>query len=112
MAYVITGSCVDVLDKSCMEACPVDCIYEGARKMYVHPDECIDCGACEPECPVDAIAYEDQVEPGQQQHVADNSAFFSTVLSGREEPLGMPGGARDLGRVGADTALVENDRHA
>jgi NAD-dependent dihydropyrimidine dehydrogenase PreA subunit len=108
MAYVITGSCTDVLDKSCIQVCPVDCIYEGDRKMYVSPDECIDCGACEPECPVDAIAYEDDVKADAQQHVGDNRAFFSVVLPGRDTPLGTPGGAVAFGRVGADTVLVAN----
>jgi NAD-dependent dihydropyrimidine dehydrogenase PreA subunit len=108
MAYVITGSCTDVLDKSCIKVCPVDCIYEGDRKMYVNPDECIDCGACEPECPVDAIAYEDDVKADAQQHVGDNRAFFSVVLPRRDAPLGTPGGAVAFGRVGADTALVAN----
>jgi NAD-dependent dihydropyrimidine dehydrogenase PreA subunit len=59
MAYVITQPCIDVKDKSCVDVCPVSCIYLGSdeldRKLYIHPDECIDCGACEPECPVSAI---------------------------------------------------------
>jgi len=48
MMYVITLPCVDLKDKTCIEECPVDCIYEGERMLYIHPDECIDCGACEP----------------------------------------------------------------
>src|SRR4051812_30719587 len=52
VTYVIAEPCVDLLDKSCMEECPVDCIYEGGRMLYIHPDECVDCGACEPVCPV------------------------------------------------------------
>lgn len=55
MAYVITEPCVDELDKSCIDECPVDCIYEGARMMYIHPNECVDCAACSMVCPVDAI---------------------------------------------------------
>ena len=58
MTYVITSPCVDVQDQSCVEVCPVDCIYfeEGVdRMLYIHPDECIDCGVCEPECPPAAI---------------------------------------------------------
>jgi NAD-dependent dihydropyrimidine dehydrogenase PreA subunit len=49
---VITTICVGVKDKGCVPVCPVDCIYEGERQLYIHPDECIDCGACEPACPV------------------------------------------------------------
>ena len=48
MSFVITEACVDVNDRRCLTECPVDCIYEGAHMLYIHPDECIDCGACEP----------------------------------------------------------------
>ena len=61
MTYVIALPCVDVKDRACVEECPVDCIYEGDRTLYIHPDECVDCGACEPVCPVEAIYYEDDV---------------------------------------------------
>ena len=64
MTYVIGESCVDVLDRACVDECPVDCIYEGERMLYIHPDECVDCGACEPVCPVEAIYYEDDL-PGE-----------------------------------------------
>ena len=59
MTYVIAQPCVDLKDRACVEECPVDCIYEGKRMLYIHPDECVDCGACEPVCPVEAIFYED-----------------------------------------------------
>ena len=58
MACVIAEPCIDVLDQSCVAVCPVDCIHfeEGTdRKLFIDPDECIDCGACEPECPVNSI---------------------------------------------------------
>ena len=58
MPYVIGAACIDITDKSCIEECPVDCIYEGARKLYINPGECIDCGACEPVCPVEAITQD------------------------------------------------------
>lgn len=54
MTYVVTEACIDVLDRSCLEDCPADCIYQGDRKMYINPVECIDCGACEQACPVEA----------------------------------------------------------
>ena len=66
MTYVIALPCVDLKDKACIDECPVDCIYEGERMLYIHPDECVDCGACEPVCPVEAIFYEDDV-PGEWQ---------------------------------------------
>ena len=73
MPYVITEACIDVKDKACVDVCPVDCIYEGDEQLYIHPDECIDCGACEPECPVTAIFPEEDV-PGEHEAVrADQS---------------------------------------
>jgi ferredoxin len=66
MAYIITRLCRDCLDTGCVAVCPVDCIYEYTgedkatfpNQLYIHPDECIDCGACEPECPWQAIFEE------------------------------------------------------
>jgi NAD-dependent dihydropyrimidine dehydrogenase PreA subunit len=104
MAYVINERCIDELDGSCVENCPVDCIYEGLRKRYIQPDECIDCGACLPECPVDAIIGPD--ESPDPAWAADNAAFFTETLPGRDTPLGAPGGAYPAGPVGTDTPLV------
>ncbi|MGW9131826.1 ferredoxin [Streptomyces sp. NPDC055681] len=106
MAFLIGDACVDVKDRTCTSVCPVDCIYEGDRKLYIHPDECIDCGACEPVCPVEAIYIEDDVPDALRWAVDDNAAFFARPLPGRPAPLGAPGGARDLGPVGADTPYV------
>jgi NAD-dependent dihydropyrimidine dehydrogenase PreA subunit len=106
MTYVIGTACVDVMDKSCVQECPVDCIYEGDRVVYINPDECVDCGACKLICRVEAIYYETDLPEDQRQHIADNAAFFNDVLPGRDAPLGSPGGAAALGRVGADTPLV------
>jgi NAD-dependent dihydropyrimidine dehydrogenase PreA subunit len=106
MTYVITEPCVDVKDRTCVDECPVDCIYEGERALYIHPDECVDCGACEPVCPVEAIFYEDDVPEQWSTYTEDNARFFSETLPGRDEPLDSPGGATMLGPVPADTALV------
>lgn len=106
MAYVIGKPCVDVMDRACVEECPVDCIYEGGRALYIHPDECVDCGACEPVCPVEAIYYEDDLPDDLQPYQADNAAFFAETLPGRDEPLGSPGGAAKVGPLGVDTPLV------
>ena len=106
MTYVVGTACVDVMDKSCVQECPVDCIYEGARSLYINPDECVDCGACKLICRVGAIYYETDLPDDEHQHFADNAAFFTEVLPGRDAPLGSPGGAAELGRVGVDTALV------
>jgi NAD-dependent dihydropyrimidine dehydrogenase PreA subunit len=106
MTYVIGQSCVDVMDKSCVEECPVDCIYEGARSLYINPEECVDCGACKSICRMDAIHYETDLPEDQHEHLADNAAFFGETLPGRDGPLGSPGGAAALGPVGVDTPLV------
>jgi NAD-dependent dihydropyrimidine dehydrogenase PreA subunit len=106
MPYVIGEPCIDVMDKSCLDECPVDCIYEGARKLYIHPTECIDCGACEPVCPVEAISPEVDVDPEGEIFIASEAEFFEKPLPGRSEPLGAPGGAASLGTVNADSELV------
>lgn len=106
MTYVIGSACIDVMDKGCVAECPADCIYEGARSMYINPDECVDCGACSIACRVDAIYYETDLPDEDSEHLADNAAFFRDPLPGRTVPLGMPGGARALGPVGVDTPLV------
>ncbi|KGA09052.1 MAG: ferredoxin [actinobacterium acAMD-5] len=98
MTYVITDKCIDVQDKSCIEECPVDCIYEGDRMLYIHPDECVDCGACEPVCPVEAIFYEDDVPSAVSNFTEINKEFFNEI--------GSPGGASKLGRVGKDVPTV------
>ncbi len=70
MAYVITRLCRECVDTACVAVCPVDCIYRYTgsdnaafpNQLYIHPDECIDCGACEPECPWQAI-FEEAATP-------------------------------------------------
>ena len=79
MTYVICEPCIDVLDKACVEVCPVDCIHydEGQdRMLYIDPSECIDCGACEPACPVTAIFAEDDVPDNWQQYAELNANWF------------------------------------
>jgi NAD-dependent dihydropyrimidine dehydrogenase PreA subunit len=98
MTYVITEPCIDVKDKTCVDECPVDCIYEGERMLYIHPDECIDCGACEPVCPVEAIFYEDDVPDQWAQFTTENVRFF--------DQLGSPGGASKTGPLPYDTGYV------
>jgi ferredoxin len=55
MTYVVNESCIKCKFTDCVEVCPVDCFYEGENMLVINPDECIDCGVCEPECPVNAI---------------------------------------------------------
>lgn len=108
MPYFIASPCIDVMDKSCIEECPVDCIYEGDRKLYINPGECIDCGTCEPACPQTAIFLDFKAPAGAAQFVEDNKRFFAETLPGLAEPLGSPGGSAKTGRVGTDTPLVQS----
>ena len=55
MTFVVTEACIKCKYTDCVEVCPVDCFYEGENMLVIHPDECIDCGVCEPECPIEAI---------------------------------------------------------
>jgi NAD-dependent dihydropyrimidine dehydrogenase PreA subunit len=98
VTYTIAEPCIDVKDKACIEECPVDCIYEGARMLYIHPDECVDCGACEPVCPQEAIYYEDDLPQQWNDYVRINADFFAE--------LGSPGGASSMGMTENDPPAV------
>ncbi|MER6673366.1 ferredoxin [Streptomyces sp. NPDC000983] len=98
MTYVIAQPCVDLKDKACVDECPVDCIYEGRRKMYINPDECVDCGACEPVCPVEAIFFADDVPGEWADFRRADTEFFAE--------LGSPGGASGVGAVQEDHPVV------
>jgi ferredoxin len=74
--------------------------------MYINPAECIDCGACEPVCPVTAISSDLRVPADLVPWRDDNAAFFDQPLPGRDDPLGSPGGAAELGKIGADGPLA------
>ncbi len=79
LTYVITDPCIGTIDKSCVEVCPVDCIHfeEGVdRKLYIDPDECIDCGACEPVCPVTAIFADDDVPDDMKEYTEIDAVWF------------------------------------
>ncbi len=80
MTYVIVQPCVDVKHKTCVDVCPVSCIYlesdELDRMLYIHPDECIECGACEPECPETAIFHDSAVPAEWQEYIALNKEWF------------------------------------
>jgi len=86
MTYVITTPCIDVQDQACVEVCPVDCIHfdEGEDKiLYINPDECIDCGACEPACPVTAIYAEDDTPADQEAFKEINVLWYSDKAAAR-----------------------------
>jgi NAD-dependent dihydropyrimidine dehydrogenase PreA subunit len=79
MAFVIAEPCVDVRDRACVSVCPVDCIHEEEgvdRTLYIDPNECIDCGACEPECPVNAIFTADALPAQWAQYEEINALWY------------------------------------
>ena len=93
MTFVITQPCIDEQDQSCVEVCPVDCIQfeEGVdRMLYVDPVECIDCGACQPACPVDAIFPENEVPDDQTRFVAMNALWYQDKDAARSEIADVP----------------------
>lgn len=77
MAYIIAEPCIGVKDSACVEVCPVDCIYSTAEDdmYYIHPEECIDCAMCEPECPVEAIFFEDDLPQEWNDYVDINANY-------------------------------------
>ena len=89
LPYVIASACIDVKDGACLTACPVDCIYEGGRMMYIQPDECINCGLCLSVCPVMAIYTDDTLPKAETGFLAVNAQFFGSSVTG----WGSPGGA-------------------
>lgn len=78
MAYVIAEPCVNVLDRACVEVCPVQCFYEGGDQLMIHPQECVDCDACKPVCPTAAIFPEAEVPAEWQDYIRKNAEWFKT----------------------------------
>ena len=83
---VITGLCVGAKHKACVPVCPVDCFYEGERQLYIHPDLCIDCGACQAVCPAKAIFVDEDVPAEWKSSIPEAVDFFKNGLPGSEVP--------------------------
>ncbi len=98
MTYVVVESCIKCKYMDCVEVCPVDCFYEGENMLVIHPDECIDCGVCEPECPVEAIKPD--TEPGLENLLklnADFAKIWPNITAKKEAAArrqGLGGGAQ------------------
>jgi ferredoxin len=87
LTYVVNDECIKCKYMDCVEVCPVDCFYEGENMLVIHPDECIDCGVCVPECPVEAIRPD--TEPGLEKWLAINAEFarvWPNITVKREPP--------------------------
>ena len=89
MTFVVGENCINCKHTDCVEVCPVDCFYEGPNFLVIHPDECIDCALCEPECPVDAIFADDELPEDQQQFldIAIELAESWPNISEKKDPL-------------------------
>jgi ferredoxin len=87
MPYVVTDNCIKCKYTDCVEVCPVDCFYEGENMLVIHPDECIDCGVCEPECPAEAIKAD--TESGLESWLALNAEYARQWpnITVRRDPL-------------------------
>ena len=77
MTFVVVESCIKCKYTDCVVVCPVECFYEGEKMLYIHPDDCIDCEACVPECPVDAIFLDENVPDEWQEYIALNAEMAS-----------------------------------
>jgi ferredoxin len=87
MTYVVVENCIKCKYMDCVEVCPVDCFYEGENMLVIHPDECIDCGVCEPECPAEAIKPD--TETGLEKWLELNAQYaksWPNITVKREGP--------------------------
>ncbi len=87
MTFVVGENCIKCKHTDCVEVCPVDCFYEGPNFLVIHPDECIDCELCVPECPIDAIFAEDDVPPEQENFIelnAELADLWPKITDGKE----------------------------
>jgi ferredoxin len=95
VTYVITDACIGTKDRSCVDVCPVDCIHDEGDvdlQLYIDPDECIDCGACEPACPVSAIFAEDDVPANLKAFVEVNATWYKDKGAARAASAAAHGG--------------------
>ena len=106
MTFVVGEQCIKCKYTDCVEVCPVDCFYEGPNFLVIHPDECIDCALCEPECPVDAIYSEDEL-PEDQQVFMDLNAELAEVWPVITEMKESPADATDWERKPNKLELLE-----
>jgi ferredoxin len=110
MTFVVTESCIKCKYTDCVEVCPVDCFYEGPNALVIHPEECIDCALCEPECPVNAIMSEDDLGEEQRHFLeinADRSAVWPNITAKKDAPAD----AKDWESVKNKLQYLEKEWH-
>ena len=107
MAFVVTEPCIKCKYTDCVDVCPVDCFHEGANFLTIDPEECIDCGACEPECPTSAIFAEEEVPEKWSEYVQLNAKLAPEwpVISAKKDPLPTADEFKDVEDKRAD--LIE-----
>lgn len=107
MAYIVAEPCIKCKFTDCVAVCPVDCFYEGENMLVISPDECIDCGACEPECPVTAIFEEDDLPEKWGKYIEINERLTAEwpVITEQQDPLPTADEFRDV--EGKDDLLSE-----
>ncbi len=115
MAFVITEPCIDTTDQACVDVCPVDCIHFEAgadRMLYIDPTECIDCGACQPACPVTAIFPEGDVPASQSHFIEINSLWYQDPAAAREKVGGGAPAAAPAASASAEAPAAEASAEA
>ena len=111
MTYVVTESCIKCKYTDCVEVCPVDCFYEGPEFLVIDPEECIDCGLCEPECPIEAIKADDELPPDQIEFIEINLKLAEVYenITEAKDPLPEAEKYKDISQTGSveDNCLIE-----
>lgn len=109
MTYVVTEACIKCKFQDCVEVCPVDCFYEGENMLVIHPDECIDCGVCEPECPAEAIIPDTE---GDAESWVEHNRKFSEAWPNISRKGDAPADAEDWnGKPGKMKYFSEKPGH-
>jgi ferredoxin len=108
MTFVVGENCIKCKHMDCVEVCPVDCFYEGPNFLVIHPDECIDCALCEPECPVDAIYAEDEL-PEDQSIFLELNAELAQKWPNITEMKEAPADAKEWAGVPGKLKLLVKD---
>jgi len=106
MTFVVGENCIKCKHTDCVEVCPVDCFYEGPNFLVIHPDECIDCALCEPECPAEAIFSEDELPDGEQVFLELN-AELAEVWTNISEMKDAPADAEEWNGAAGKLKLLE-----
>jgi ferredoxin len=106
MTFIVGENCIKCKHTDCVEVCPVDCFYEGPNMLVIHPDECIDCALCEPECPVDAIFADDEV-PEDQIPFIELNAELAEIWPNITEIKPAPADAEEWDGKPGKLALLE-----